>query len=422
MDRGGNSFKRSRYCGPISDGEPDDPSHIVTLVHGTFARGAAWTKEGSTLAQALRTGLGGVRIERCEWSGWNGIGARRKGADRLARHLGELLKAFPTARHFVIAHSHGGNISLYAMRNPELGVRIAGIVCIATPFLVARRRDLGREGVATLLAAPLILSAAAWGFLNDELRAAAPWLPEIVGLALWTFVAMVVVAWLFARWDRGAKRILETLRLPEATPPLLIMRAPGDEASALLIFFQFLSLLAVRLFHLLSRLHARSEDRFRHWARRKGRLAVLLLSGLVLAPLIGAALLTIGASTTAVVMVLLVVVLPLLVVPVFLLLGLTGPAAIGIRFLASMVLVPAALILAVCMIPVDWRVGLANLLVDVTVEPAPPGKWQIHELVPGPSSETPDLAHSVLYRDPDALQDIVRWIAGAPATTATENA
>lgn len=402
--------RRSR-CGPISGNEPDDPNYVVTLLHGTFARGAAWTKEGSELVTVLRSRLKGrVRIERCEWSGWNSIGARRSGADGLAAHLDRLEETFPNARHYVIAHSHGGNIALYALRQRGLASRISGVVCIATPFLVARTRDLGRDGLSTLLAAPVLLSMLAWSGLRDDLEQSASWLPEVAGGILWTMATLAAVAFLFVRWDRLASRILETLAFPANPPPLLIMRAPGDEASALLIFFQFLSLLAVRLFHVISRLHARSEATFERWARHKGRLVLVLVAGIVLTPLVAVALLEMGTSPGVLVNVLMAMLLPLLVIPFLLLLDWSGPAAIGIRFVASMALVPASLILAVCMLPIDWRVGVANLLVDLTVEPAPPGTWTFCEVLPTPSAETPDLAHSVLYRDRDALQDLVSWI------------
>ena len=49
-------------------------------------------------------------------------------------------------RHFVIAHSHGGNIALYALRDPAVRERITGVATLATPFLIARERNLGSIG------------------------------------------------------------------------------------------------------------------------------------------------------------------------------------------------------------------------------------------------------------------------------------
>jgi len=63
-------------------------------------------------------------------------------ADALAKQLEETLAEFPEAEHHLIAHSHGGNVALYALRNPTLCDRTASVVCLATPFIHAGARPI----------------------------------------------------------------------------------------------------------------------------------------------------------------------------------------------------------------------------------------------------------------------------------------
>jgi alpha-beta hydrolase superfamily lysophospholipase len=73
------------------------------------------------------------------WGGWNRVGTRKRGAALLSQHLRESSLS-EGERRFVIAHSHGGNVAMYAVRDKEAAARTAGIVTLATPFLVAQRR------------------------------------------------------------------------------------------------------------------------------------------------------------------------------------------------------------------------------------------------------------------------------------------
>lgn len=94
---------------------PERPQTVITLVHGTWARRARWTRPDSRLCSALREGLPHVLFERFIWSGSNSITSRESAARALAEQLRALVSRFPTANHYVIAHSHGGNIAMYAL-------------------------------------------------------------------------------------------------------------------------------------------------------------------------------------------------------------------------------------------------------------------------------------------------------------------
>jgi len=397
-----------------------DSTYRITLVHGTFARGAPWTKEGSRLSSSLRTALGAnATVEPCEWSGGNSAADREDGAARLAEHLRGQGDKAAKERRFVVAHSHGGNVALYALRDPEVERLVDGVVCMATPFIVARRRDLGSKGPANILAVFVLAALAFWFFvLEGLLEVYVGEIGALVALLFYlTFVGGALVS-LYKGWSGLADRLIEALRLAELpSSKLLIVRETGDEASALLLFFQFVSQLAVRVFHILQATYFAIERRFETWSKQKLRLAGVCAGGFALLIATITTLLWLGAAVYATAIATLVVAFVGVVVPGLLLIGAVKTAAAIFRFFATLALVPAAIALAVCMVPIDWRVALANLLVDVTVETAPPGRWTTLQLVPSPveagegdQGKTPGFAHSVVYDDEQAIRAIVDWI------------
>ena len=117
----------------------------IFLVHGTFASLATWTRPETIfrtqLAAALtRDGHVEVCFESVDWSGGNSHQARRAGAVTLERRLRDSLRRQPDAYHFVVGHSHGGNIALRAAKRVERCVdRRIAVVTLATPFLRFRK-------------------------------------------------------------------------------------------------------------------------------------------------------------------------------------------------------------------------------------------------------------------------------------------
>jgi len=126
---------------------------IITLIHGTWARGAQWTKDTSPLANALKERIEGeVRIETFSWSGRNLHSSRRRAAVNLRRHVLITAKQYPEARHFLIAHSHGGVVALYALADAEAKASVSGVICLATPFIVRRARPFPKHTFGLLCA------------------------------------------------------------------------------------------------------------------------------------------------------------------------------------------------------------------------------------------------------------------------------
>ena len=115
---------------------------VLTLIHGTWAPHAPWTLPDSPLRKALASQLGDrIAFETLEWSGANTHRARREAAQKLRAQLADSIAANPLARHFLVAHSHGGNVALYAMADATLRQHIAGIACLNSPFICALKRN-----------------------------------------------------------------------------------------------------------------------------------------------------------------------------------------------------------------------------------------------------------------------------------------
>lgn len=119
------------------------PKFIVfTLVHGTFARDATWTKKGSSLRATLREAMKPARVEfrAPEWSGKNQHLMRKRAALTLREGFKRVRAEHPDAKHYVIAHSHGGNVVRLALMDQAADL-VDGVVTLNTPFLETVRRD-----------------------------------------------------------------------------------------------------------------------------------------------------------------------------------------------------------------------------------------------------------------------------------------
>lgn len=98
------------------------PEVAVTLVHGTWGRGLFWNRDDASrwfepggrfykeLHESLtRRGMI-VRIYSFKWSGANSVKERAYAAYGLAEHIQYKDGEHPEIPHFVIAHSHAGNV------------------------------------------------------------------------------------------------------------------------------------------------------------------------------------------------------------------------------------------------------------------------------------------------------------------------
>lgn len=245
--------RRSRACACATEPEPSsETDRVVTLVHGTFARHAEWVQDGSPLVSEL---VGHAVVDRFCWTGKNRHRDRLDAGSALRSHLVDLIKRHRVGgrrpEHHVIAHSHGGNVALYALRprgddDDELLARVK-LITLATPFLTMQKRDLPRS----LLVLMGILLLGAGGSLGEAVAGSVSGGAFAFSLGygifgVGAFLAFALSVLLYRRGNpvpvfrdlvlgRGVERDAAAISAAELEPGrLLVMRGLGDEAAGLL--------------------------------------------------------------------------------------------------------------------------------------------------------------------------------------------
>jgi hypothetical protein len=429
---------------PHTAGKP--VQHVVTLVHGTVLQVARllwrgrvqWLEEGSAVWSALQEALpNAVEIHPFYWSGANTLRARQRAAMRLRAHLLAEFHRVPNGRHYIIAHSHGGNVALLALRDPEIARGVAGLACFSTPFLHGRARPLGAAGPIVIGLTLFLAWAMAVGFsgIMDLLE---PW-PGWVLLWVPTLFLLEIVREL---WRLAATATREGLQFDELTHPirLLIVRSAGDEASAVLSAMQFISWVATRAWGpalvIGRRLAELSESVPKQSLRTSetvvyahGAALVFLFAvlGMILAS-------EFAPQPYAVVGVVLCAMTCLAMIGFLILLfqdrsrlspwvafraGVLGVVTFSC---VSLFLTPTLLVAAIVAMPFAPELALVAIAYEVTVEATPPGTWPVHQLPflervaalpPGARVEHPrwlSLMHSASYEDPRALKLLSAWV------------
>jgi hypothetical protein len=217
---------------------------VVTLVHGTFAREAPWTKEGSKLRNVVIQALGvDAKFSAFEWSGENSHAARIKAGEELGKLLKISINKFPGSAQFIISHSHGGNVALYALKDPAFDGKISGIVTLATPFISLRRRNVGEVvGVLSWIFPILIFVLLGPGLFIISIEYRQTWLFFI---GLFSPIFFVYFGWHKVRrwlhgtvlsWARNTQgKIIARLSIgAKPVAPILFAFVSFDEAGLLL--------------------------------------------------------------------------------------------------------------------------------------------------------------------------------------------
>jgi len=401
----------SRKSAPTAD-SPIAPHVVVTLVHGTFARRADWTTESSPLCRTIRKTMHEpVRFERFLWSGWNTVTSRSKAVERLISHLAALQARWPQARHFVVGHSHGGNIAFQAMRDKAVEARIAGVVCLSTPFLWASPRNLGPVGRIALWWFPVVMAfvclVPAVELLPLALQSAAGPIALIIAVG---------VGFVFSPWaTKFAKTVAGALQYPDVqSRKILIVRSFGDEASAALGAAHMISWIAELLWSSTSRFLGALLSTVESWRSalaRRWRLLVpacVVLAALVIVSLAtaerGSWLEVSGMLAAATLAVLIAILARGGYVAEFL-------GALLIAVLAS----PSFLIMLALGIATGPELLVAALLFRVTPESTPPGGgWTVWQVPKDPwhTAQGAVLMHSTTYENEESLAIVSRWMIG----------
>jgi len=280
----------------------------VVTVHGTFAKNATWVRADSALLQKVVADISS-RGDCCDvlpfrWSGANTFYARRSAGQALAALI-ESAKSgsAPYDEIFLVAHSHGGSVVAYAVRDyPEIKQQIAGVVTLATPWFTVRPERFASEnrlliaGCVSLLilcglllvTVPLISAVVASEALppapesiykdveiGEEGSMYRDPLFSWVGLAVFIAFAIalpagavvgaawaVIHAFLMRKLRSTEQRFTESIRkhafaLDTANivmPPTIVLLGSSDEASSTLRVVQWIGAATRELFGRLSRI------------------------------------------------------------------------------------------------------------------------------------------------------------------------
>ncbi len=242
---------------------------IVTLVHGTYAQGAEWIRAGPL---CKKLAMRGAKTLPFEWTGENSIQARVLAGRKLAAHL-KTIEAFnPNAKQIIVAHSHGGNIALYAANAMGKNHNLFGIVTLATPFLQAGVRSVTKGTSKSIQDAISGLFAFLIFCVGTFLHLA--WVLRIVllipGIILGAFVGGYLAGSMMALTD-SAQTIAESFK-PKFSRKvdLFIIRIAGDEASMALATAQFLAWSSARLYSRMGRMQPKTvPESIRNAFRRR---------------------------------------------------------------------------------------------------------------------------------------------------------
>jgi len=408
------SQRGSKDSGPIK--------RVVTLIHGTYAKRADWVKDSSPLVRALKKNLEGeVFVKSFGWSGRNLHCSRRSAAKQLREHILTIAKDYPTAEQFIIAHSHGGNVALYALTDPVVRDRVACTICLSTPFILCRKRQFPGNallllfGIAGVFCLAYLISltspwfttpSSAFLFMKYVTLPAAALL--VCGFAL---VLQGLLSYLVLRnWTSDIEDVYDALfssfMLPKLSAvDLLVLRAPRDEASALLIASMFGTLLFEWLSTSLTTVY-----RFGDWLERKSdqlsRFEVILI-GLFIT-LSGTATFLLSRMGRQPSESQLAIPLSLLgFALLILLLFFAHWVKQALRAVYLILVFPLLVISAILSTPYGFETALLGGLFQFSAEASPPGSFMVTNLQ---ADTAKGLWHSLPYSDKEAFRLIVARI------------
>jgi hypothetical protein len=238
-----------------------EPPLFITLVHGTWPRGLFsffklspfWFETGSRFRKDITGHLAlwyirnrGVYVRRdlefveLKWSGANSVFAREAAAKKLAEELKRQSNISPEADRVVIAHSHGGNVALRALRM-DFGQsdKPIKLTTLATPFLDIREAPPLERVSLTHTAIFFALSFLVSSFVLGKFLFSNAILGAEAGFAM---LGLIAIAWLpltalrdyFLRSDLRAWQIAKAARSVDdlaRTAEVQVLRGIDDEAA-----------------------------------------------------------------------------------------------------------------------------------------------------------------------------------------------
>jgi hypothetical protein len=381
--------------------------YCITLIHGTFAKDAKWTKDDGTLASQLRIDLSigdpdaSFSFYRFAWSGRNSVSERDKASNELRPFLYERIAMHPNAIQVVIGHSHGGSVLMYALREQSLAERIDRIVCLSTPFIQVTWRHVYLPGlffiVSGLGAVALVTGMPSYifaklGDLPETRRYVYALLMSLLALVFLPGFLHIALESFISRWQRWSRDIQEKCVLPQLKPEhVLIMRTSADEASHSLAWTYFTNWLLEKVIDVMFvvgflpfRLFPRKSY---SWRSKAWLAATFVILGIIFAATGISATgtkLAIGAWT------------------MFLLFW--GP------FMISVGMVPVAFLASLLSVAFGWELIATSPFISASAETTPAGWWKVVHVPRYSDKPFGSLHHSRLYDDSQAVALIGRWI------------
>jgi len=384
---------------------------VITLVNGTWSPKPPWMKSGSVLRVAIDEAfvIPPIMYE-FSWPGRNSVAAREVSAKKLAAQLVVQQGRHPTARHFVIGHSHGGNVALRAVEIGRLYPNVS-IVCLSTPFFNAALRDYGK-GIVPLCvgAAILIWLAWLWVFLTTLGRV------EFLNGSFFFLISGVLSIPTFALllcWKNSSSNVANrlTLRVP-ADSTVLLVRCVGDEASGSIGAVQFASwavtkciTLYLRFLSLFIQLLEWLVDLWERYRKYVEYALVVWVFTAVVVPILA---FVIGCFWRPMNRVLDYEEFLWIMPGYFAMASISSFIALVIFGLVASVAIPFLLLLIVMStLPLGWEVACALPFIDVTIETTPLGSWQVSQVRP---TKEGGFNHSASHSDPAAISVTTKWL------------
>jgi hypothetical protein len=414
---------------------PDAPYHDVIQIHGTwgrfFRRTAAWCRPEHLCRRSIEHALGpNTTFHTFGWSGANSPAARLRATARLADCIRDIRRQRNSCIH-VVAHSHAGNIALCAARDEEIARQLSSITCLSTPFLHIAPRELGPalalklELTAALAVISLLFLLCAWIWPTEaseaiRLSRTGSWAFYVFGVLPTGLIAgllVKVVMRLFQAGHRANHAYARRFELPRSVPcPVLLLRAPADEASAFLGAVQLASAILTRFLRWVAALVPADppmpagigiRQRWR-LLRRSVRIgAILIAAGLGVLPillLMKAAGILPGRTIVG------------WALDGSLILMLGGALAMLFGTLLQFVAIPIVSVLSVLLgvlaIPFGLRFAFAAIGLHISAEATPAGDWLVTQLDSGsaPLQDLRGLNHQT-HSDPRALAVVSAFLA-----------
>ncbi len=362
----------------------------------------------------------------------------------------------PDADLFVVGHSHGGSVALYAMKEDSIGKSIRGVACLSTPFLVTRRRNNIFWQVESE-AQKNVLRDAFYAAMFSMLLAAIvttyalmtrPWQKFDIGRypketmeVLLAVYAAGLVAHLISGKARSAvtQRSLEciarfvrsTVTIEKAldlnglsSKRIFIARSIADEASSFIGSAQLVAWLATRVWLEMERLGSRAAGGlvqnvfpdfvYKHFPRTLfGTVRLFLVSaGLALGLFIGGIALLGFGLRGALIGRLLTFFLAFIGCNFFssaLIFSTLVSTHIVLYLIAPLVWVFLTLL---CVPPFGWELAVRNILLGISAESTPKGRWQVELIAPTTpaSGVAVPLSHSEIYDSEIGQAKLIAWI------------